>query len=164
MEIIRDFLTFPNKVFKALLTDNAYRADRPGEPHTERGFLHFSRQVCYSIELGQSHCEAQSTCIKVNDIPINEQLERHFLIACSSFVRQAAITWEKYAAQYDNLPLVNMHIWPRIDTNLFLRDEIITYIRENGGITEQSGARQDGRVQIIWPKSELKNNNDVSNP
>ena len=25
---------------KALLMDNARRADRPGEPHTERGFLH----------------------------------------------------------------------------------------------------------------------------
>jgi len=149
---------------KALLTDNAYRADRPGEPHTERGFLHFSRQVCYSIELGQSHCDARATHITVNDIPIEEQLEHHFLIACSSFVRQAAITWEKYAAQYANLSLVNIHVWPRLDTNLFLRDEIITYIRENGGITEQSGARQDGRIQIIWPKSELKNNNDVSNP
>lgn len=141
---------------KALLIDNAYRADRPGEPHTERGFLHFSGQVRYTIELGQSHCEAQSTHMIINDIPIDEQLERSFLIACSSFVRQAAIAWEKYAVQYANLPLVNMHAWPRLDTNMFLRDELIVYIRENGGITEQGGARRDDRVQIIWPKSELK--------
>ena len=141
---------------KDLLTDNAYRADRPGEPHTERGFLHFSGQVRYVIELGQIHCEAQATHIMVNDIPIEEQLERPFLIACSSFVRQAAITWEKYAAQYANLPLVNMHIWPRLDTNLFLRDEMIIYIRETGGVTERGGAKRDGRIQLIWPKSEQK--------
>ena len=141
---------------KELLNDNAFRADRPGEPHTERGFLHFSEQVRYTIELGQGHCDTQATDITVNDIPIDEQLNRSFLIACSSFVRQAAVAWEKYAAHFANLPLVNMHVWPRIDTNLFLRDEMVIYIRENGGLTEQSGIRRDGRVQVIWPKSELK--------
>jgi 2',3'-cyclic-nucleotide 2'-phosphodiesterase (5'-nucleotidase family) len=141
---------------KALLIDNAYRADRPGEPHTERGFLHFSCQVRYLIELGQSQCDAQAAHITINDMPIDEQLERRFLIACSSFVRQAAIAWERYAAQYASLPLVNIHVWPRRDTSLFLRDEMIIYIRENGGVTEQGGARCDGRVQVIWPKSALK--------
>ena len=140
---------------KALLIDNAHRANRPGEPHTERGFLHFSRQIRYIIELGQSQCETQATHITVNDIPVDEQLERPFLIACSSFVRQVAIAWEKYAARYANLPLVDMHVWPRLDTNLFLRNELITYIRENGGVTEQGGARRDGRVQVIWPQSQL---------
>jgi 2',3'-cyclic-nucleotide 2'-phosphodiesterase (5'-nucleotidase family) len=141
---------------KALLTDNAYRADRPGEPHTERGFLHFSRQLRYTIELGQTQCDTQATHISVQDIPIDGQLERSFLIACSSFVRQAAVAWEKYAARYATLPLVDIHTWPRIDTELFLRDEMIAYIRENGGVTEQGGVGHDGRVKVIWPKSQLK--------
>ncbi len=146
---------------KALLIDNAHRADRPGEPHTERGFLHFSRQVRYVIELGQSHRQTQATQITVNDIPIDEQLERSFLIACSSFVRQAAIAWERCSARQANLPLVDLHAWPRLDTDLFLRDELIAYIQEVGGVTKQGGAKRDGRVQIIWPKSQpdgVKNN------
>ncbi len=141
---------------RALLIDNAYRADRPGAPHTERGFLHFSRQVHYIIKQGQNQCDAQATHITIYDIPLDKQLERPFLIACSSFVRQAAVTWEKYAARHANLPLVDMHTWPRLDTDLFLRDEVVAYIRENGGVTEQGGAKHDGRVQVIWPKSQLK--------
>lgn len=149
---------------KALLVDNAYRADRPGEPHTERGFLHFSRQIRYIIELGQGHCQAQATHITINNSPIDEQLERLFLIACSSFIRQAAIAWEKFVARHANLPLVDMHTWPRLDTDLFLRNEMMAYIKENGGVTEQAGARHDGRVQVVWPKSELNGViNNVSN-
>ncbi len=140
---------------KELLMDNARRADRPDEPHTERGFLHFSRQVRYTVELGPSHGEAQAVDITVNNIPIDELLGHSFLVACSSFVRQAAIPWEKYAAKYLNLPLVDMHVWPRLDTNLFLRDELTTYIREHGGVTAQGGVQHDGRVQFIWRSSPL---------
>ena len=141
---------------KDLLNDNAMRVDRPGVPHTERGFLHFSRQLRYTIDLGQKQCEAQASNILVDGIPIEEQLGRAFLIACSSFVRQAAATWENWAGRLANLPLVDMRAWPRLDTNLFLRDELITYIRENGGVTDQGGAQRDGRLQVIWPRTALK--------
>jgi len=143
---------------KALLNDNACRADRPGEPHTERGFLHFSRQVRYIIKQAETPFRAEAADITVNNIPLSEQLERAFLIACSSFVRRAALTWERHAAQHAHLPLVDMQAWPRLDTNLFLRDEIIAYIRESGGVTGQTGARHDGRVQIIWTEPNTKNN------
>ena len=139
---------------KALLLDNAHRVNRPGEPHTERGFLHFSRQVRYVIELGQSHRQTHATRITVNDISLDEQLDRSFLVACSNFVRQSAGAWERCSARQSNLPLVDMHAWPHFDTNLFLRAEMITYIQAVGGVTEQGGARRDGRVQIIWPSSQ----------
>jgi 2',3'-cyclic-nucleotide 2'-phosphodiesterase (5'-nucleotidase family) len=141
---------------EALLNDNAIRVDRPGMPHTERGFLHFSRQVRYTIDLGQGQCEARVTGITVDGIPLEEQSGRAFLIACSSFVRQAAMTWENYAGRLTKLPLVDMQAWPRLDTNLFLRDELVTYIREHGGLTEQGGARRDGRLQVIWPRFNLQ--------
>jgi len=35
---------------------------------------------------------------------------------------------------------------------LFLRKELIAYIRESGGVTERGGAKRDGRVRVIWPK------------
>lgn len=134
---------------RTLLQDNAFRVDRPGEPHTERGFLHFSRQVRYVIELGDNLYQAKATRIAVDGIPLGEQLERSFLIASSSFVRQAAIPWETYVVQISGISLVDIRSWPRLDTNLFFRDELIIYIRENGGVTEQAGARRDGRVQVI---------------
>lgn len=139
---------------KPLLIDNAHRADRPGEPHTERGFLHFSQQVRYIIELGQSHRQTQATHITVNGAPLAEQLERSFLIAGSNFVRQTAIAWERSSTRPTNLPLVDMHAWPRLDTNLFLRNELIAYIQAVGGVTKQGGAKRDGRVQMIWPESQ----------
>jgi hypothetical protein len=36
-----------------------------------------------------------------------------------------------------------------LDTPLFLRDEMIFYISENGGVTEAGGAKRDGRVEIV---------------
>jgi 2',3'-cyclic-nucleotide 2'-phosphodiesterase (5'-nucleotidase family) len=146
---------------KALLDDNAYRVDRPGEPHTERGFLHFSRQVRYMIELGPGQPQARAAKISVYGISIEAQLERSFLIACSSFVRQTAISWEKYAAQFTNLPLVDMRAWARLDTHLFLRDEMVTYIREHDGVTKEGGARRDGRLLVVWSGlKDVKNQGD----
>jgi 2',3'-cyclic-nucleotide 2'-phosphodiesterase (5'-nucleotidase family) len=140
---------------KALLNDNAYRLDRPGEPHTERGFLHFSRQVRYTIELGPGRLETQTAGITIDDMPLDQQLDCSFLMACSSFIRQAAIEWEKYAAEYLNLPLININSWSHLDTNLFLRNQMIVFIREQGGVTEQGGARRDGRIKIVWDVSDL---------
>ena len=133
---------------KALLQDNACRVDRPGEPHTERGFLHFSRPVRYTIELGDNRRQARAVNVTIDNISLEAQLERPFLIACSSFVRQAAMVWEKYAGEYINLPLIDINAWPRLDTNLFLRDELISYIKDTGGVTEAGGAKRDGRLMI----------------
>ncbi|HMQ55723.1 MAG TPA: 5'-nucleotidase C-terminal domain-containing protein, partial [Anaerolineae bacterium] len=134
---------------KALLNDNAQRADRLTEPHTERGFLHFSSQVRYTIELGTQSNQARAVAPTIDSIPLDQQLERTFLVACSSFVRQAALPWENYVARAAaHLKLVNHAAWPRLDTNLFLRNELVTYIRENGGVTEEGGAKRDGRVSI----------------
>ncbi len=153
-------LWITGRQLKDLLQDNACRIDRPGDPHTERGFLHFSRQLRYKIKLGNSRPQARARDITVDGIPLDEQLERSFLIACSSFVRQASLPWEKlvlsqaevYVAQFTKLPLLDIHIWPRLDTNLFLRDELIAYIRAHGGVTQESGAQRDGRLQVNRPE------------
>ncbi len=134
---------------RALLADNALRADRPREPHTERGFVHFSRQIRYTIDLGPRRKAAQATQITVDGISLDEQLERTFLVACNSFFREPAANWEEYAIRRLKLRVINTHTWPHIDTDLFLRDEMIAYIREHGGVTEDAGARRDGRLTIV---------------
>jgi 2',3'-cyclic-nucleotide 2'-phosphodiesterase (5'-nucleotidase family) len=131
-----------------LLQDNAYRIDLPGEPHTERGFLHFSQNVRYTIEASSSRKEIQVVDITVNDIALEHQLERSFQIVCSSFVRELAAPWEEYAHQMLGLPLMDIRQVSHMDTPLFLRDELVAYITENGGVTEAGGAKRDGRVQI----------------
>jgi 2',3'-cyclic-nucleotide 2'-phosphodiesterase (5'-nucleotidase family) len=133
---------------KAFLADNALRADRPGEPHTERGFVQFSQQVRYTVELGPTRCDSRAIEITVDNVPLDKQLERDFLVACSSFFREAAAAWEEHADQELGLPLVNVREWPRIDTDRFLRDEMIAYVCEREGVTKEGGARRDGRLRF----------------
>ena len=133
---------------KAFLEDNALRADRPGEPHIERGFAQLSRQVRYTLQLGPSRAVSRAAEITVDGVPLDEQLERRFLVACSSFFRETAVAWENHAARQDGLPLVNVREWPRIDTDRFLRDEMVAYIYEQEGVTKEGGVRRDGRLEL----------------
>jgi hypothetical protein len=133
---------------KALLADNALRTDRPSEPHTERGFVQFSQQIRYTVELGPNRGDSQAIEIVVDNVPLDKQIERDFLVACSSFFREAAAAWEEHADQKLGLPLVNVREWPRIDTDRFLRDEMISYICKQGGVTKEGGVRRDGRLRF----------------
>jgi len=132
----------------ALLEDNCRRADRPDEPHVERGFLQFSRQVRYTLELSESRSAARVTEVTVGGSPLEEQLERTFLVACIGFVREQAAPWESHAARQLNLPIVDVRALPCRNTDMILRDEMIAYIRQHGGVTEEGGARRDGRVNV----------------
>jgi 5'-nucleotidase/UDP-sugar diphosphatase len=133
----------------ALVEDNARRADRPGEPHVERGFLQFSRQVRYTIEQGERRNIARAIQVTVNGLPLAQQLERVFLVACTSFVREAAAPWEWYAARQIDLPVVDMLGSLHADTDLLVRDTLIAYIRTHGGVTDKAGVRRDGRLRIV---------------
>jgi hypothetical protein len=131
-----------------LLQANACRADRPAEAHTERGFLHFSRAVRYRIRLGGSRAEAAALDVTVCGHPLAEQMERTFTVACTSFVHMLCATWERQVAAQQHLALLDAHQLPKEDTRLFLRNELIAYIRTHGGVTPEGGARRDGRLII----------------
>jgi len=132
-----------------LLDDNARRADRPGEPHTERGFLQFSEQVRYTIKLGESRSQARATGIVLDGAPLEEQWDRSLLLACTSFCREAALPWERYASQTLRMPCTDVLAAAQIETDLLVRDEMITYILEHGGVTTEGGARRDGRLTMV---------------
>jgi 2',3'-cyclic-nucleotide 2'-phosphodiesterase (5'-nucleotidase family) len=132
-----------------LLDDNAQRADRAGEPHTERGFLQFSKQVRYTIQLGESRSQARATGVVLDGAPLEEQWDRSLLLACTSFCREAALPWERYASQTLRMPCTDVLAAARIETDLLVRDEMITYILEHGGVTTEGGARRDGRLTIV---------------
>jgi 2',3'-cyclic-nucleotide 2'-phosphodiesterase (5'-nucleotidase family) len=126
---------------KQLLNDNACRIDLPGEPHTERGFLHFSREVRYTINIIEPvRAAGYASDITVQGIPLEEQLEKTFVIACNSFIRRTCLSWEKL--RKDQLPLSSFDedSFPRFDTGLLLSRELMTYVRLQGGIRPETGA------------------------
>ena len=132
----------------ALLDDNARRADRPDEPHVERGFLQFSRQMRYTILLGANRQQTRAAQASMEGIPLAEQEERVFLLACPSFTRELAAAWERRITRQEGLPLLQGCGSPPQETDLFVRDLLVAYIREHGGVTEEGGVRRDGRLQI----------------
>lgn len=138
---------------KELLNDNARRIDLPGEPHTERGFLHFSRDLRYTINVaGKDRGRCFAGDITVNGRPLDEQLDRTFAVACSSFVRRLCSAWEKYAQNrlgLNIMPFDEDH-FPRVDTGLLVAREMMAYIRRQGGVTPATGAKQDGRLQVRY--------------
>jgi 5'-nucleotidase/5'-nucleotidase/UDP-sugar diphosphatase len=133
----------------ALLDDNARRTERPGEPHVERGFLQFSRQVRYSVQLGESRDAACAVQVTVDAQSLDQQWDRAFLLACTSFVREAAAPWERYAAHQLGLPILEVLGLPEADTDLLVRDLLIAHLSAHGGATELAGAQRDGRLRIL---------------
>ncbi len=135
---------------RELLDDNARRADRPGEPHVERGFLQFSREVRYTAALGPERRAARAAAITVAGVPLAELLATRsapFLVACSSFVRELAAAWAR-SDDAAGLGLLDLRTWLVRDTGRALRHEILEFVRECGGITAAAGARRDGRVRF----------------
>lgn len=131
----------------ALLHDNARRCERPCEAHTERGFLHFSGALRYVIELGVNRTAARAVAATVNGRRLATLRDATFTIACHSFFRGLAQSWER-AAREAGVSLVDPGVWRFSDTGLFLRRELLAYVKEQGGVTAAGGAQRDGRLQI----------------
>lgn len=131
-----------------LIYDNAMRIDRPGEPNTERGFLQFSKEVRYKLQLGRTRSDTQVKEIIVNGKPIEEILDQDFLIVATSFVREYATNWEKCSDQVIGCELIDIHDFTHFETDYFMRRELTKYIIDQGGITQETGAMLDGRLRV----------------
>ena len=144
-------LRLTGREIAALLADNARRIERPGEPHTNRGFLHFSAGVRYAIRLGPARPAAAVSAITLDGQPLAACLERVFLLATTSFVRGPAAAWEAYAGAHFPEPLFDLAAVPRVHTPLSVRDLLFDHITTHGGILRAGGARRDGRVLAASP-------------
>jgi len=130
-----------------LLQENARRIDRPDEAHLERGFLHFSRSVRYRIVLGEQRGDGSAVDITVDGQSLSVQLDRAFVMACTSFTHTLANSWEQIARGALQLSL-NAHALPKRATHWFVRNELLAHIRAHGGVNATSGARRDGRLVV----------------
>jgi 5'-nucleotidase / UDP-sugar diphosphatase len=134
---------------QALLTDNAQRLDSPGKPDLERGFLQFSREVQYSLVPGTNPQTASALDISFNETPVEQLSSATFTVATSSFIRRLSEPWiaQWQTNQTDQLMEINQY--PFTDTDFLLRNEMVQYIKEHGGVTRQNGAHCDGRLRIM---------------
>ena len=131
-----------------LIHDNAKRIDLPGEPNTERGFLQFSNEMRYTVQFGKIRAETRVLDILINNISLDEQLEKEFLMATTSFVRELAGNWENCHDQSLGCDLVDINDFTHFESDYFLRRELVKYIIDQGGITRKTGARLDGRLRV----------------
>jgi 5'-nucleotidase / UDP-sugar diphosphatase len=132
-----------------LLQDNAQRANLPGEPHTERGFLHFSKALRYTIVPGVQRLQSRAVEIILDGIPLEGQFERTFRVAAPNFVRELAGDWEKSVnhTPFGSAPDLKHH--PCQKTEIFLRREMLAHIKQAGGVTHEAGAVCDGRLRVL---------------
>jgi 5'-nucleotidase / UDP-sugar diphosphatase len=135
----------------ALLDDNARRADRPDEDHVERGFLHFSREMRYTLALGAARGEARAVQAAVDGLPLEAQHDRTFRLACTSFVRQQAAPWEREMAGSLGLARLQDLATVEAETDLWVRPLLVAHLSRHGGATEEAGARRDGRLRVVPP-------------
>lgn len=142
------FFRLSGKQLFDLINDNCQRIDMPGEPNTERGFLQFSKELRYSVQLGLTRADIKVNDIMVNGLPIEEQLGREFIIATTSFVRELAGNWENCCDQLDDCDLININDFPHDESDYFMRRELVNYIIALGEISSETGARLDGRLRV----------------
>jgi 2',3'-cyclic-nucleotide 2'-phosphodiesterase (5'-nucleotidase family) len=142
-------LRLTGRALAALLADNAWRVERPGEPHTYRGFLHFSQEVRYAIRRGPARPAATAEGITVDGRPIAACPERVFVIATTSFVRGPAAAWEAHAGAHFPEPLFDLAAASREHTPLTVRELLLAHIAAHGGVLPEGGARRDGRVRVL---------------
>lgn len=143
---------------RELIEDNALRVDRPGEPHIDRGFLHFSAGIRYVIELDAQRRAGRASAITVEGRAIEALLGREFVVAGGSFLRGYAAAWERSTAQTFLHPLFQIRQIPYVDSHLFTRELLASYIVQHGGVMPASGAARDGRIQIRHRHKEPRQN------
>jgi 5'-nucleotidase / UDP-sugar diphosphatase len=149
---------------KDMLVNNAKRLVRPedlkADPpvdlngYVSRGFLHFSGAVRYTIELNDSATEATATDITLNGKPIDDVLDKTFVVAFNSYVGAGA-----YGESWNGNPIgagvkgdiigYDLKNISKHDTGLVYRNEIVLYIREQGVVSPETGAKKDGRLVVV---------------
>ncbi len=131
------------------IEDNARRVDISGEPHKERGFLQFSQEIRYRIEINANRSKIRALDITVAGIPIEKQLDKTFHFVGTSFFRGFAYTWEKQTSISMDLFLFHPKTEACHDTGLFVRDLMLAQIEQFGGVTREGGAKKDGRLIVF---------------
>ncbi len=116
-----------------------------------RGYLHFSRDIRYTIRLGNTPEETTAENVTFRGVLLSDLSKKPFVVAISSYIAGGNEGWNGNPVG-TGLPetIIGFDIrgLKKRDTGLVYRNEIIAYIRETGRVGESTGAKNDGRVRL----------------
>jgi len=145
---------------KDMVMSNAQRIVRPEEVKGDnvsgfisRGFLHFSKELRYTIKLNSDATTTVAQDIRLKGEPIDSVLDKTFNVAFSDYIAlRGSEGWHGKKVGHglpDEVIGFDIASLPKNDTGLVYRNEIIVYIKENGIVDDSTGAAKDGRIQVI---------------
>ncbi len=151
-------LTITGKELETILNNNAKRILRPEEiEHIDyhdflpRGYFHSSKQLRYTIDLGNAAKDAQATGIEINGTPIAALYDQQFKVAMPTYLALGAFG-ERWNGQTigggvaDEPAGYDLRQLPATNTGLIFRNQISAYILSLGGLVDRN--YKDGRLTI----------------
>ncbi|WP_319530099.1 5'-nucleotidase C-terminal domain-containing protein [uncultured Cohaesibacter sp.] len=147
---IRDMLQ--NNVARLLRPEEEEATDKNG--FVSRGFLHFSSGIRYEIELGEDAKSAKAVNITLNGQPIEDVLDKSFTMAINTYIALGAFgeTWNGKpigGGVKGDIASMDLRALDYDHTGLVYRNEVIGYIRDQKVVTEENGAKLDGRLAVL---------------
>ena len=160
-------LQLSGQQLKEILQNNAARIWRRSDfgmlgqrrdPHQyhESGFLHFSAGIHYSIAGSARDGTNVARDMELNNLPIDDVLERRFAVAVPSYVAIGRGRWGGEPVQFgehgaaDGFDMRVLTAAAGFDTGQIWRKAVLTSIKRNGGeISARTCAATDGRLQLI---------------
>lgn len=130
-------------VLRDLILGNVLRKNRDDYPNIERGFLHFSRELRYTVDSNNGGVPD----ISIDDITLEDCYGKTFTFAMPNFVQGLSRKWEELEISKGKT-IVNLRDIKKKDTGLYARNELLKYIKKNG-VSSESGFLKDGRLTII---------------
>lgn len=136
-------ITVKGKVLADIVKENARRINRDDSPNIERGFLHFSKELRYTIDRTRDDV----LDIIINGTPLEACYDNLFTLAMPNYVQGLSRSWEESETACGNTINGFKNI-PKKDTGLYVRNELVKYIKKKG-VSAESGFLIDGRLTII---------------
>lgn len=136
-------ITITGRKLGEIIEENARRINRDNKPNIERGFLHFSKELRYTIDKTRNI----AIDIIINGSPLEACCEKSFTLAMPNYVQGLARCWEDSEAALGNT-ISGFRDIPNKDTGIYARNELLQFIKSKG-VSEGSGFLIDGRLNII---------------
>lgn len=118
-----------------------------------RGFLHFSKDIRYAIELGASAADARAVDVTLFGQPIAEVLDRSFTMVINTYIALGAVgeSWNGGpigGGVPGKIASMDLRKLSYDNTGLVYRNEVIAFIRDAGTVSGESGALLDNRLAV----------------
>jgi 2',3'-cyclic-nucleotide 2'-phosphodiesterase (5'-nucleotidase family) len=136
-------ITIDGRKLENIIIENALRVNRDYTHNLERGFLHFSKEIRYKIDIEGNN----AMDIFINGNPIEDSYEELFIIAMPNYVQGLSKNWQEYEEML-GMEISGFNDIPKRDIGLYVRNEFLGYLTENG-VSKDSGFLIDGRLKII---------------